>query len=496
MSNILVTGATGYIGGRLVPRLLEEGEEVRCLVRQRFQAERKAWAAQVEIVEGDVLEPETLPAVLKGVETAYYLIHSMASSKDGFEDRDKRAATNFAEAARAAGVKHIIYLGGLGNPDKTMSRHLRSRQETGACLAFAGVPVTEFRAAIIVGSGSISFEMIRYLTERVPVMVTPKWVDTKVQPIAIRDVLAYLLIAQRRTPQGHEIVEIGGPEVLTYRDLMITYADVRGLRRTMIPVPVLSPKLSSYWVNLVTPIPGSIATPLVEGLTSEVVVRHPKAALAYAVEPIPYREAVELALNRARQGAVETLWSESFYESTAQGEPETLTDAEGLLFDKRVARFRVSPENAFKAVERIGGEEGWYTLDWLWELRGLIDRLFGGIGMRRGRRDPEELVAGDVLDFWRVESVEPNKHLQLHAEMKLPGQGWLRFDIEPCGDGSTEIKQVAFYEPKGLFGYLYWWAVYPFHLVIFPRMLQKIGEHALVLEQEKTAKRPAPAASG
>ena len=478
-----------------MPRLLEEGADVRCLVRQRFQAERKPWAGRVDIVEGDVLEPETLPAVLEGVDTAYYLIHSMASSKEGFEDRDKKAATNFAEAAKKAGVRHIVYLGGLGDPDKTMSRHLRSRQETGACLASTGVPVTEFRAAIIVGSGSISFEMIRYLTERVPIMVTPRWVDTKVQPIAIRDVLAYLLEARRRQPQGHEIVEVGGPEVLTYRNLMMTYADVRGLKRTMIPVPVLSPKLSSYWVNLVTPIPGSIATPLVEGLTSEVVVRHPEAARAYGVTPVPYREAVELALDRARQGAVETLWSESFYEpDAAQGAPETLTDAEGLLFDKRVARFRVSPETAFKAVERIGGEEGWYTLDWLWELRGLIDRVFGGIGMRRGRRDPEELVAGDVLDFWRVESVEPNKHLQLHAEMKLPGQGWLRFDIEPCADGSTEIKQAAFYEPKGLFGYLYWWAMYPFHLVIFPRMLQKIGEHAVALEHENA--RGVPVGSG
>ena len=482
MAKILVTGATGYIGGRLIPRLLEEGEDLRCLVRERIHAEDKLWKDKVEVVEGDVLRPESLPAIFEDVETAYYLIHSMASSS-GFEERDRQAATNFAEAAKAAGVKHIIYLGGLGDPDKTMSKHLRSRQETGRYLAASGVPVTEFRAAIIVGSGSISFEMIRYLTERLPVMITPKWVDTRVQPIAIRDVLKYLLMARQRVPQGHHIVEIGGPEVLTYKDLMLTYAEVRGLRRTMLPVPVLSPQLSSYWVNLVTPIPGAIARPLVEGLTSEVIVDHSEAAQEYELEPLSYKEAVKLALDRAKQGSVESLWSESFYEPTALGAPEKLTDAEGLLFDKRVKRFAASPESLFDAVVHIGGEEGWYTFNWLWELRALIDRVFGGIGMRRGRRDPDELVVGDVLDFWRVESVAQNDHLQLYAEMKLPGEGWLRYDLRPCDDGQTEIKQVAYYEPKGLFGFLYWWAVYPFHLVIFPRMLQKIGERAVELEQ-------------
>ena len=482
MTKILVTGATGYIGGRLIPRLLDEGEDLRCLVREHVHAEEKSWKDKVEVVEGDVLEPDSLPPIFKGVETAYYLIHSMASSS-GFEERDRQAATNFAEAAKAAGVKHIIYLGGLGDPDKTMSKHLRSRQETGAYLAAPGVPVTEFRAAIIVGSGSISFEMIRYLTERLPVMVTPKWVDTKVQPIAIRDVLNYLLMARRRAPQSHDIVEIGGPEILTYKELMLTYADIRGLRRTMLPVPILSPQLSSYWVNLVTPIPGAIARPLVEGLTSEVVVDHPEAAAEYGLEPLTYREAVRLALDRAKQGSVESLWSESYYEPTVLGAPEQLTDAQGLLFDKRLKRFKASPESLFSAVVHIGGEDGWYTFTWLWQLRALIDRVFGGIGMRRGRRSQNELVLGDVLDFWRVESIQKNEHLQLYAEMKLPGEGWLRYDLRPCDDDTTEIKQVAYYEPKGLFGYLYWWAVYPFHLILFPRMLQKIGERAIEIER-------------
>ncbi len=492
---VLVTGATGYIGGRLIPRLLEAGVPLRCLVRDPDRLRGKPWFDRVEIAEGDVLGPSGLVEVLRGVETAYYLIHSMSASAKGFEDRDLRAARNFAKAAKAAGVKHIVYLGGLGDVDKGMSSHLRSRQDTGRALASSGVPVTEFRAAIIVGSGSISFEMVRYLAERLPIMVTPKWVDTRVQPIAIRDVLSYLLAALTHPPQAHHIVEIGGPTVLTYRDMMLGYARVRGLTRRMLPVPILSPRLSSYWVNLITPIPASIARPLIDGLTSEVIVDHPEAARAYGVRPISYETAVKLALDRTDQGAIETLWSGALA-AVPRGTPssEKLRDSEGMLFDKRRHTVRASRENTFRAIVRIGGAEGWYSFDWLWQLRGLLDLIMGGVGMRRGRRDPENLQAGDALDFWRVESVRPGEHLQLRAEMKVPGRAWLRFDILGSENGQTEVQQTAFFEPKGLLGYLYWWVLYPFHLVIFPAMLGNIGKRAEALERGESPNSPVSAA--
>ena len=481
----LVTGATGYIGGRLVPRLLEAGLEVRCLVRDRERLRGKPWFDNVEVVEADVLEPETLSAAFAGVHTAYYLIHSMGAAEAGFENRDLKAAKNFAEAAKAAGVAHIVYLGGLGSGSKGMSKHLASRQQTGQALAEAGIPVTEFRAAIIVGSGSISFEMLRYLTERLPIMITPQWVSTKVQPIAIRDVLAYLQSALAIVPTGHQTVEIGGPDVITYRAMMLNYARARGLNRRMFSTPVLSPKLSSYWVNLITPIPASIARPLVEGLTSEVIVDDPEPAKAYKVRPISYETAVKLALDRTTQGAVETLWSGALT-AVPHGTPDSdkLQDTEGMLFDRRTRQFSASPENAFRAVVRIGGEEGWYTFDWLWQIRGVLDRLLGGVGMRRGRRDPNTLQAGDALDFWRVESVKSGDHLQLRAEMKVPGRAWLRFDVHDAGGGESTVRQTAFFEPKGLFGFLYWWTMYPFHLFIFPSMLAAIGKRAETLERE------------
>ena len=482
---MLVTGATGYIGGRLVPRLLEAGVQVRCLVRDRERLRGKTWFDEVETVEADVLRSDGLKEALQDVETAYYLVHSMGAAEPGFEDRDLLAAKNFAEAARAAGVQHIVYLGGLGSGRKGMSRHLASRQQTGEALADAGVPVTEFRAAIIVGSGSISFEMLRYLTERLPIMITPKWVTTRVQPIAIRDVLAYLQAALTHRPEGHQVVEIGGPVVMTYREMMLTYARLRGLHRRMLSTSVLSPRLSSYWVNLITPIPASIARPLVEGLTSEVIVDHSEAARAYKVRPISYETAVKLALDRTDQGAIETLWSGALA-AVPRGTPvaDKLRDTEGMLFDRRIGQFHARPENAFRAVVRIGGEEGWYTFDWLWRVRGVLDRLVGGVGMRRGRRDPNSLQAGDALDFWRVESVVPGDHLQLRAEMKVPGRAWLRFDIAETEDGESTVRQTAFFEPKGLFGFLYWWSVYPFHLFIFPSMLAAIGRRAEALERE------------
>ncbi|MEM6428516.1 MAG: SDR family oxidoreductase [Deinococcota bacterium] len=489
--NILVTGATGYIGGRLLPRLLEHTPKtthVRTLVRDktRFLAvgeSGKTWVHDVDVAQADVLSNDNLEAPLTNIDVAYYLIHSMGASAKGFEDRDKQAAANFANAAKRAGVKHIIYLGGLGDASRGISSHLESRQETGRVLASTGIPVTEFRAAIIVGSGSLSFEMIRYLTERLPVMVTPKWVNTRIQPIAVRDVLSYLLQAPEHRPDGHAIIEIGGPEVLTYREMMLGYAKARGLTRRMFGTKVLSPQLSSYWVNIVTPIPAAIARPLIQGLGSEVIVHHPEPAGAFTVENLSYQRAVELALKRNAQGAVETLWSGSLA-AVPRGTPaaqkleqQRLQDTQGMLIDKRIRQFKIPPEYLFKAVVRIGGDEGWYSFNWLWQIRGLLDRLIGGVGMRRGRRDPNSLLPGDALDFWRVEDVEEGSFLQLHAEMKVPGQAWLRFDVQPAANGS-EVTQTAFFEPKGLLGVLYWWAIYPLHLLVFPSMIRAIGKRA------------------
>ncbi len=479
MDAVAVTGATGYIGGRLVPLLLEAGARVRCLVRDPERLASRPWRDEVEVREADVLAPHGLEAALAGCSTAYYLIHSMGASERGFEDRDRRAARQFGEAARRAGVRHIIYLGGLGNPEEGLSRHLASRQETGRDLARAGVPVTEFRAAVIVGSGSLSFEMIRYLTERLPVMVTPRWVQTRVQPIAVRDVLRYLVAASEDPGAGHRVVEIGGPDVMSYRELMLEYARARGLRRILLPVPVLSPRLSSYWVNLVTPIPASIARPLVEGLTSEVVVRDPGPARRYGVSTMPYREAVARALDRTRQGAVATLWSDSL-SAVPRGTPapDRLHDTEGLLVDRRSRAVRAPAATTFDVLARQGGERGWYAYDGLWRLRGGLDRLQGGIGMRRGRRDAERLLPGDPLDFWRVESVEPSRHLQLRAEMKLPGRAWLRYDVVAVDDSACHLTQTASFEPHGLAGFLYWWTLYPFHRLMFPALLRAIAARA------------------
>lgn len=465
------------------------------MVRDASRLSARPWLSDVDVVEADALEPDSLDTALSGIDTAYYLIHSMGKSAKGFEDRDRVAAENFAAAAERAGVKHIIYLGGLGDADKGMSPHLASRQETGRYLASTSVPVSEFRAAIIVGSGSISFEMLRYLTERLPIMVTPLWVSTKVQPIAVRDVLSYLTHATEHIPDAgsHKVIEIGGPDVMTYRQMMLNYADIRGLKRVMLPTPILSPKLSSYWVNLITPIPASIARPLVDGLTSEVIVDDAEPAKAYGVRPITYETAVKLALDRTNQGAVETLWSGALA-AVPRGTPpaERLQDTEGMLFDRRVRHFATPRQQVFDAIVRIGGEEGWYTFNWLWKLRGLLDRLMGGVGMRRGRRDPRSLLPGDTLDFWRVESVANGDHLQLRAEMKVPGRAWLRFDVrESEQPNHTEVVQTAYFEPKGLWGFLYWWSIFPLHAFIFPSMIDAIGKRAAQYAEQPTEHAPA-----
>lgn len=476
---VLVTGVTGYIGGRLVPQLIEAGYLIRVLVRDRHRLQGRAWLSQVEVVEGDVLDPASLQAAMSGVALAYYLVHSMSGSTD-FDRRDLQAARNFGDAAYTNGLERIIYLGGLGDPQSDLSKHLRSRQQTGQALTESGVPVTEFRAAIVVGSGSISFEMIRYLTERLPVMICPRWVFTRVQPIAIRDVLTYLVAALETPESAGRIIEIGGSEVLTYGDMMWGYARVRGLQRWLLSVPVLTPRLSSYWVHLVTPIPASIARPLIDGLRNEVVVRDSIGRdLFPQVQPMDYKSAVSLALSDLEARHIETSWSDALVNSQGDIVPVMLSTQEGMIIERRQQMVPVPQTAVFKMVSRLGGQTGWLYLNWAWRVRGWIDRIVGGVGLRRGRRDPETIRIGDAIDFWRVESVEPDKHLRLRAEMKLPGRAWLQFETLPHEAGQTRLVQTAFFAPKGLLGLVYWYALYPVHRMIFAGMIRNLARSAM-----------------
>jgi uncharacterized protein YbjT (DUF2867 family) len=477
---ILVTGATGYVGGRLVSRLLEEKRRVRVLVRGGVaRLKGRSWADQVEVITGDVLDPAALLHALAGVDVAYYMIHSMSGSAD-FRERDITAARNFAQVAAACRVQRIIYLGGLGDPAADLSEHLRSRQETGDALRSAGVPVTEFRAAIIVGSGSLSFEMVRHLTERVPVMICPQWVYTRVQPIAIRTVLDYLTAALDTPESAGQVIDIGGADVLTYGEMMMRYARLRGLHRWLVPVPLLTPRLSSYWVHLVTPIPANIARPLIDGLRNEVVASDDSAfRLLPQVLPLDFDTAVNLALQRIQNGEVETVWSDALVSSVGDLPPELVVQEQGMLIERRERTVNAPPADVYRAFCSLGGDSGWPPYTWLWVLRGILDRLVGGVGMRRGRRHPTELRAGEALDFWRVEKVEPDHLLILRAEMKVPGKAWLRFRAKPRADGRTDLVQTAFFAPKGLFGLLYWYSIYPLHKLIFPGMIDEIARRAV-----------------
>jgi uncharacterized protein YbjT (DUF2867 family) len=483
MSNsklILVTGATGYVGGRLVPRLLAAGYQVRCLVRDPARLQGRAWLNQVELATGDMLQPDSLAAAMRGVRVVYYLVHSLGGGSD-FSERDTVAARNCAIAAKQAVVERIIYLGGLGDPQANLSPHLRSRQETGAALREAGVPVTEFRAAVIVGSGSLSFEMIRYLTERLPVMICPKWVFTRIQPIAIRNVLDYLVAALECPASVGRTLEIGGRDVLTYAGMMTGYARARGLKRRLLAVPVLTPRLSSYWVHLVTPIPANIAQPLIKGLGNEVIVRDPAALKLFpAIQPLDYETAVRVALKKLDAHGVETSWSDALTSSQGNRTPVALISSEGMIIERRQQTLSAPAAVVYRSFARLGGARGWLYMDWAWQLRGIVDRLCGGVGMRRGRRDPEDLRAGDTLDFWRVERVEPGRLIRLRAEMRVPGRAWLEFEARAEPEGQTLLLQTAFFEPKGLFGFLYWYALYPMHRLIFSGLIRRIAQTALI----------------
>jgi uncharacterized protein YbjT (DUF2867 family) len=472
---VLVTGASGYIGGRLVRALSAAGCRIRCTAR-RPEFLRSRVDPAVQVVQGDVLEAASLDAALEGVHTAYYLVHSMADEGD-FAERERRGARNFAASARRAGVRRIVYLGGLGG-DGQLSDHLASRREVGEILRASGVPTLEFRASIIIGSGSLSFDLIRLLVGRLPVMIVPRWVRTAAQPIAVEDVIAYLAAAFTSPVTGSHVVEIGGAGRASYADIMREYARQRGLRRVMIPVPFLSPRLSSLWLSLVTPVYARVGRKLVEGLRNETVVRANLAERLFpAIRPRGLREAIERALRNEDREFAETRWSDAL---SASGTTGRLAGANfgSRIVDSRVITVPVPPCEAFRPIRRIGGETGWYYGNWMWRIRGFLDRMAGGPGLRRGRRDPEQARSGDVLDFWRVEEFQPDRLLRLQAEMKVPGRAWLQFEVEPAPGGST-IRQTAIFDPHGFLGLLYWYVLSPLHAFVFEGMLRGIGRSAV-----------------
>ncbi|MCC5949490.1 MAG: SDR family oxidoreductase [Nitriliruptoraceae bacterium] len=523
---VVVTGSTGYIGGRLVPVLLERGHEVVCGARTPAKLDARPWRGDVEVAAIDVTDPDSLRCAFDGADAVYHLVHAMDGEGD-FAQRDREAAANVRDAAAAGGVSRIVYLGGLGHEDgpRPLSEHLRSRQEVGRVLADGPVAVTELRAAIIIGSGSASFEMLRSLVEVLPIMTTPKWVSTRCQPIAVRDVLTYLAGVLEVEEAASEVLEIGGPDVMTYAELMQTYAHVAGLRkRVILPVPVLSPGLSSLWIGLVTPLPTGLARPLVDSLVNEVIVRDARIDELLPKPTIPFTEAVRLALQRIQDLDVATTWAsaggrlpmggvvtgpvpqpgegptEQGRARTVEGQlrdpglgptrrpvdrsgpersqPDDPDWAGGTVFeDERRVRAAASPEALFQAVCGIGGQTGYHSARWLWELRGLLDKLVGGIGLRRGRRHPSELSVGEVIDFWRVEALERPSLLRLRAEMKVPGEAWLEFRIDEFEGGSRLIQRARFH-PRGLWGRMYWGVLVPFHGLIFPIMARRLARAA------------------
>lgn len=474
---IAVTGATGYVGGRLVPRLLADGHDVVCIVRNPAKLDDRVWRDRVTVRQADLLVSEDLVDILASCDVAYYLVHSMGSVDD-FETADQTAARRFAKAAAVTGVTRIIYLGGLGADSDSLSSHLASRHDVGTTLASFDVPVTEFRAAVIIGSGSVSFEMLRHLTEVLPVMTTPRWVRTRCQPIAIRDVLSYLTSAVVDAESGHSVCEIGGPDVLTYQEMMQTYARVAGLpRRLIIAVPVLSPWLSSLWVGLVTPLPVGVARPLVDSLKNEVVVRHDEEALRFGVDPIPFAEAVALAAETADGSRAPTRWTDA-ENRPARPMPEDPSWSGGTVYeDTQTIGTTARAEDLFAVFSSVGGDNGYFGYQWAWRIRGVIDTLVGGVGLRRGRRHPTDLHEGDAVDFWRVVEIESGHRLELAAEMKLPGEAWLVWTASDSATGAT-LTQTAFFLPRGLLGRLYWFALLPFHGPIFGGMIAKIAEEA------------------
>jgi uncharacterized protein YbjT (DUF2867 family) len=478
--SVLLTGATGYVGGRLLRRFEAEQYPVRCIVR-RPEFLRSRVGSGIEVVPGDLLDRGSLERAMEGIHAAYYLVHSMGTAH-GFEETDRQAAENFAAAARAQGIQRIIYLGGLGSRLAKLSPHLRSRREVGEILRQSGIPVIEFRASIVLGSGSLSFEMIRALVERLPVLITPRWVTVLAQPIAIEDVLQYLRSALDLSVNESHIFEIGGPDQVSYGDLMREYAHQRGLRRLMISVPVLTPRLSSLWLGLVTPLYARVGRKLIESIRHPTVVQDDAAQRAFAVRPVGMHEAIAQALRNEDREYSETHWSDAISSAGP------VRHWGGVRFGNRIVDSRklhvpVPPQAAFAPVQRIGGSTGWYYCNWIWSLRGWIDLLMGGVGMRRGRRDSIHLTIGDTIDCWRVEAFEPERRLRLAAEMKVPGRAWLEFEVTEDANGSI-IQQTAIFDPAGLQGLFYWYSFYLFHQFVFSGMLRTIGRTARNVEKQ------------
>ncbi len=472
---ILLTGATGYVGGRMLPELVRAGYPVRCLARNPAKLPELA-DGSYDAAQGDLEDVASLSRAMDGVHTAFYLVHSLTASGN-FEEHEARCAQHFASAARDAGVQRIIYLGGLAPRDCGASAHLSSRNRVGEILRTSGVQTIEFQASIILGCGSTSFELIRTLVAKLPVMVTPTWVREKAQPIAIADVVRYLLAAiELHIEEAERVYQIGGTDEVSYQELMDEFARARGYRRFFVQVPVLTPSLSARWLRLVTPLYASVGRRLIEGVRYASVVRDRRALHDFDIQPVGAHEAIEAALREEEESFKQPGWAENIARTAPRGETGIIRSGARLV-DQRQIAVPVQPEEAFDPIRRIGGKTGWYYATWLWYVRGFIDRLIGGPGMSRGRQDPYDLHEGDTLDCWTVEQFEPGHRLRLHADMKLPGEGWLEFTVEPMG-GETLIRQTAVFYPRGALGHLYWYAIYPLHELIFKGMLNSIGRAA------------------
>jgi len=478
---ILVTGATGYVGGRLVPRLLDAGYRVRCLVRDPPRLHGRTWHSRVEVAAGDAMDPASLDAAFKGVHTAYYLIHGMQGGKPNAE-HDLQMARNFIAAADLQGIQRVIYLGELVDPAARLSPYLRARHETGHLLRQSRIPLTEFRAGMIIGAGSALFEMIRYLSEREPVLVCPAWFFSMAQPVAVRDVLDYLAAALETPESAGRTIEIGGPTRLTYADMLLDYAAERGLKRSLIRTPFHLPRLSAYWVHMVTPIHWRTVLPLIEGLRANLVVHDDEARRLFPkIKPLDFRQAVREALGRVLNDEVETSWSDALVNSAGDTRPYDFAVAEGMMIERRSLVVDVPTSAVFRAYTGVGGSRGWFFMDWAWAIRGWMDKAIGGVGIRRGRRHPDDISAGESLDFWRAEAVEKDHLMRLRAEMKVPGKAWLQFESTPLPQGGTLLVQTAYYAPHGLFGFLYWYAMWPFHAFLFDGLIRQIAARARVL---------------